>query len=234
MYAGNYRLNTYFRENRFALLDKEALARYEENIEKASEMTIPMWFESPRIRVMRVAIDGPLEVEWPPRSHKEIFGAEPYRSDRAEEVLHAFATRAWRRPVDREQVAPMVALVRSAESSGEPAEEAIKRGLAGVLCSPGFLYREEKGPQLDDHETASRLSYFLAVSQPDERLLQLAADHRLERPEVRRAEAERLLTAAATSDHFLDAFLDGWLALWKLGSMAPDRAKFRALSLIHI
>jgi hypothetical protein len=228
LYGGNYRLNHYFRENRFALLDKAALARYEDNVDRGGELSIPMWVEAPQIRLTQCVVDGPLEAEWPPRSHKEIFGAEPYRSDRAEEVLHAFATRAWRRPVGREQVAPMLALVRSAEASGVPPEEAIKQGLTGVLCSPCFLYREEKGPQLDDLEIASRLSYFLAVSQPDERLLQLAADHRLERPEVRRAEAERLLTATATSDRFLDAFLDGWLALWKLGSMAPDRGKFRA------
>jgi hypothetical protein len=74
---------------------------------------------------------------------------------------------------------------------------------------------------------AARLSYFLAVSQPDDRLRTLATAGRLGDPTVRRTEAERLL-AAPTSDRFIDAFLDGWLALWKLGSMAPDVAKFRA------
>jgi hypothetical protein len=225
--SGNYRINHYFHENRFALLDKEALARFEDNVERGGGFTIPMWVETPRIRVMQVAIEGPLEPEWPPRSHLAIFGAEPYRSDRAEEVLHAFATKAWRRPVDKKEIAPLVALVRSAEAAGEPAEAAITRGLTGVLCSPPFLYREEQGPRLNDHELAARLSYFLAVSQPDDRLRQLATEGRFTDPAVRRAEAERLLTSA-TSDRFIDAFLDGWLALWKLGSMAPDRAKFRA------
>jgi hypothetical protein len=224
---GNYRINHYFHENRFALLDKEALARFEDNVERGGGFTIPMWVETPRIRVMQVAIEGPLEPEWPPRSHRAIFGAEPYRSDRAEEVLHAFATKAWRRPVDKKEIAPLVALLRSAEAAGEPAEAAITRGLTGVLCSPPFLYREEQGPRLNDHELAARLSYFLAVSQPDDRLRQFATEGRLTDPAVRRAEAERLLTAT-TSDRFIDAFLDGWLALWKLGSMAPDRAKFRA------
>jgi hypothetical protein len=224
---GNYKLNHYFHENRFALLDKEALARFEENVDRGGSMTIPMWVETPRIRVMQVTIEGPLEPEWPPRSHRAIFGAEPYRSDRAEEVLHAFATKAWRRPVNREEVAPLVTLVRSAEAAGEPGEEAITQGLVGALCSPAFLYREEKGPRLDEYELATRLSYFLAVSQPDDELRQLAAEGRLADPAVRRAAAERLL-AATTSDRFIDAFLDGWLALWKLGSMAPDRAKFRA------
>lgn len=225
--GGNYRINHYVRENRFALLDKEALARFEDNVERGGDFTIPMWVEMPQIRVMQVAIEGPLEPEWPPRSHREIFGAEPYRSDRAEAVIHAFATRAWRRPVGREEIAPLVSVVRTAEAAGETAEAAIKRGLAGVLCSPGFLYREEQGPQLADHEIASRLSYFLAVSQPDERLRHLAESRRLTDPSVRRAEAERML-ATTTSDRFIDAFLDGWLALWKLGSMAPDRGKFRA------
>jgi hypothetical protein len=225
--GGNYRINHYSQENRFALLDTDALARFEDNVERGGGFTIPMWVEIPQIRVMQVAIEGPLEPEWPPRSHQAIFGGEPYRSDRAEEVLHAIATRAWRRPVDRDEVAPLVSLVQSAEAAGEPAEAAIKRGLAAVLCSPAFLYRAEQGPRLDDHELASRLSYFLAVSQPDDRLRQLAAAGRLKDPAVRRAEAERLL-AAPTRDRFIDAFLDGWLALWKLGSMAPDVAKFRA------
>jgi hypothetical protein len=224
---GNYRLNTYFKENRFALLDKESLDRYEQNVDRGGGMAIPMWVKTPRIRVTQVTIEGPLEGEWPPSSHRAIFGAEPYRSDRAEDVLHDFATKAWRRPVGREEVAPLVTLVRSAEAAGEPAEQAIKQGLAGVLCAPDFLYREEKGPRLDDYELATRLSYFLAVSQPDDRLLQLAAEGQLADPIARRAEAERLL-AATTSDRFIDAFLDGWLALWKLGSMAPDRGKFRA------
>jgi hypothetical protein len=225
---GNYRLNTYFYENRFALLDKDDLDRFETHvIDNARGMTIPMWVETPRIRVMQVAIEGPLEAEWPPRSHQAIFGGEPYRSDRAEEVLHAFATKAWRRPVDRDEVAPLVTLVRSAEAVGEPAEAAITRGLTGVLCAPAFLYREEKEPRLDEYELAARLSYFLAVSQPDDRLRTLATAGRLGDPTVRRTEAERLL-AAPTSDRFIDAFLDGWLALWKLGSMAPDVAKFRA------
>ena len=225
--GGNYRIHHYFRENRFAVLDKDALARYEDNVERGGGFTIPMWVEIPQIRVMQVAIEGPLEPDWPPRSHQAIFGADPYRSDRAEQVLHDFATRAWRRPVDRDEDAPLVALGRSAEAAGEPAEAAIKRGLAAVLCSPAFLYREEKGLQLNDHEIAARLSYFLAVSQPDDQLRQLAAAGRLPDPAVRRTEAERLL-AATTSDRFLDAFLDGWLALWKLGSMAPDVGKFRA------
>ena len=224
---GNYRLNHYFRENRFALLDKDALAHYEENVERGGSMTIPMWVETPRIRIMQVVIEGPQQPAWPPASHRAIFGAEPYTSDRADEVIHGFASRAWRRPVDRKEIEPLVGVVRAAEAAGEPAEEAIKRGLEAVLCSPAFLYREEAGPELDQHEIAARLSYFLAVTAPDDRLRRLADEGRLTDPAVRRAEAERLL-AADTCGRFISAFMDGWLALWKLGSMAPDRGRFRA------
>ncbi len=221
----NNRLFQYFRENRYTLLNKEQLARFEEDAARGDNSNTPMWFESPRILVSKIEMEGPHNDVWPPASHRVVFGDQPYRSGAAGEVLRNLATRAWRRPVTVEEVAPLVQLVKAGEKSGQLPEAAIQQGLKGILCSPEFLYREEKGATLSSYEIATRLSYFLWASMPDERLMQRAAKGELNRPEVLREEAARLLTDAR-SDAFTDEFLNGWLALRKLGTMAPDVNRF--------
>jgi hypothetical protein len=94
-----------------------------------------------------------------------------------------------------------------------------------VLCAPEFLYREERSSKLDGHEIASRLSYFLWSSLPDEKLMASAAAGDLATPEARRKEAERML-ADGRSYTFVREFLDGWLAMRKLGSMKPQGGGF--------
>ena len=96
------------------------------------------WFESPRIRVSKIEIEGPLNDNWPPESHRAIFGDEPYHSDRAADVLRRFATRAWRRPAGQEEVTPLVHLVSAAEAAGATPEAAIREGLKAILASPIF------------------------------------------------------------------------------------------------
>jgi len=218
----NYRVLNYFKDNKEELLDEEGLARVAE--EKGSN-NLFMWFESPRIRLHQIEVQGPLNETWPPKSHQSIFGPESYDSDRCEEVLLSFASRAWRRPAEVEEISPLAELVKSAEVKGLSAEEAIQEGLKAVLCSPEFIYREEEEAELEDHEIASRLSYFLWASMPDDSLLEKAGKGELSEPNALRAEAERLL-ADARSEAFVTEFLDGWLHMRKLGSMAPDVRKF--------
>lgn len=217
----NNRMSTYFRENKYTLLNKDQLARFEEDAVRGDNYNAPMWFESPRIRVSKIEIDGPLNEVWPPASHRAIFGERPYASAPASDVLQRFATRAWRRPAEAVEVAPIVQLVRTAEQHGKTPEVAILQGLEAILCSPEFLYREEKGDALSGSEVATRLSYFLWSSMPDEALQK----RDLTQPGAMRAEAERLL-ADPRADSFADEFLNGWLALRKLGTMAPDVNKF--------
>ncbi|HTU25960.1 MAG TPA: DUF1592 domain-containing protein, partial [Pirellulales bacterium] len=221
----NNRLHTYFMENQQLLLNADQIENLAKDRKYFGDWNVYTWFESPRIRVMKIEVDGPLNDSWPPESHRAIFGDEPYRSERAAEVLQHFATRAWRRPASAKEVAPIVRLVDDAERSGRSPEAAIQDGLTALLCSPEFLYREEAGPNLSAYEIASRLSYFLWATMPDERLLELAASGELNRPEVLRREAERLLDDPR-SDAFIDEFLNGWLAMRKLGTMAPDVHKF--------
>jgi len=222
----NNRLYQYFLDNKEALLTKEQLEIFEQDQKSGGgNANVYMWFESPRIRVSKIEVEGPKNDTWPPESHRLIFGSEPYRSEAAGDVLQKFATRAWRRPASASEVAPLVNLVRAVEAKGKTPEMAIQEGLKGVLCSPEFLYREEKADTLGSYEIASRLSYFLWSSMPDEELLKLAATGELNRPEARRRQAARMLEDAR-SEGFVEEFLDGWLGLRKLGAMAPDVRKF--------
>ncbi len=223
----NNRLLNYFLDNKETLLDEEGLKNLDVDMKKFGHWDVFNWFESPRIRVSKIEIEGPLNDNWPPESHRAIFGDEPYHSDRAADVLRRFATRAWRRPAGQEEVTPLVHLVSAAEAAGATPEAAIREGLKAILASPDFLYREERGESLSGHEIASRLSYFLWSSTPDDELQKLAESGDLNRPAVRRAQAERLL-ADRRSESFVDEFLAGWLAMRKLGTMAPDVHKFSA------
>jgi hypothetical protein len=230
--ASNNRITGFVKENKYTLLDKKQLAAYEE-ANLGGDWGHLIFFETPRIRLHQVEVKGPLHEQWPPASHRAIFGDTPYASAKAGEVLRAFAERAWRRPVAVADVEPILKLVQTAEKVatdvGAPPEQAaqsaITQGVRAVLCAPEFLYREEHASKLNDHEIASRLSYFLWSSLPDEKLMSRAAAGALARPEVRRKEAERML-ADGRSDTFVREFLDGWLAMRKLGSMKPQGGGF--------
>jgi len=224
----DHRLLLYMHGNQYTLLDKEQLAAFEA-ANLGDVWGHILFFETPRIRLHEVEAIGPINEQWPPPGHRAIFGDSPYTTADAGRVLRDFASRAWRRPVTAEEMAPIERLVSQAEERAiaagtappEAAQAAIKQGLRSVLTAPEFIYREERNPRLDGHEIATRLSYFLWSSLPDEVLRSHAASGDLARPEVRRAEAERML-ADPRSDTFVAEFLDGWLRMYKLGATAPD------------
>ena len=228
----NFRVNAFVLDNKYTLLDKKQLAAFEASDQSGLGARL-MFFETPRIRLHKAEVKGPLNEQWPPASHRAVFGDTPYAPVKAGEVLRSFAERAWRRPVSLAEVDPILRLVRTAEKAaaeaGAPqvqaAESAIAQGVRAVLCAPEFLYREERLPQLDGPEIASRLSYFLWSSLPDAQLMSRAAAGDLARPDARRKEVERML-ADARSDTFVSEFLDGWLAMRKLGSMKPQGGGF--------
>jgi len=229
---GNFRITGFVKDNKHTLLDKRQLAAFEE-ADLGGDGGLLIFFETPRIRLHKAEVKGPLNEQWPPPSHRAIFGDTPYASANAGELLRTFAERAWRRPVTHADVEPILKLVRASENAAtnagipqpEAAQSAITQGVKAVLCAPEFLYREERGQRLDGHEIASRFSYFLWSSLPDDELTARASAGDLTRPEVRLKEAERLL-ADARSDTFVREFLDGWLAMRKLGSMKPQGGGF--------
>jgi hypothetical protein len=137
----------------------------------------------------------------------------------AERFLRAFMGRAYRRPPLEAEVQRYLAIIQKRLQSGFT--EAMIAGYTAVLCSPGFLYLEEKPGPLDSWALASRLSFFLWNAPPDEQLRELAAKGLLVRPAVLHAQTQRLLDDPR-SRHFNDAFLDYWLDLRKLNETTPD------------
>lgn len=197
-------------------------------------------YEGPGLAVEWVEVEGPLFDGWPPESHRRIFGDLPqepasYRDWRnqvevvskepladARRVLRNFARRAFRRAVTDQDIDPLVALVERKLGDGYSFEQAVRVGLEGAMLSPEFLFLRERPGPLDDFALASRLSYFLWSTMPDEELLTLAEQHKLRQPEVLRAQVERLLASPKTSA-FTENFIGQWLALRNIDFTEPDR-----------
>lgn len=189
-------------------------------------------YEGPRVRVYAMTLEGPLYDEWPPAGHRNVIGpdTDPRKLDVAA-TLTAFAGKAFRRPVGQREVSHYIDYVRKQMASGVPKREAIKQGLAAILTSPRFLYLDEgdpaKGGSLDDFQLASRLSYALWSSMPDDRLMQLAGSGKLSGEARFEAELGRLLDDPR-SFAFVEHFADAWLQLYKIGSMPPGSKQFPA------
>ncbi len=184
----------------------------------------------PTLIIDSVEWDGPILDSWPTAAHRRIFfGGESATKDPAyaREILARFAQRAWRRPVTANEVERLLKPVETALALGDSFEESVKQGLIAVLCAKSFLYLEEGrstsgGSDLTDWELASRLSYFLWSSMPDERLLNLARQSKLREPATLLAEVRRMLTDAKAAA-FAKSFPRQWLQLRKVGMFAPDR-----------
>src|SRR5262249_30050972 len=130
------------------------------------------------------------------------------------------------RSVKSEELDRLIQVIDERQKSGRTPLDAYSDGLKAVICSPGFLYLDESAAgKLSQHALASRLSYFLWSSMPDEELLAAAETGKLMQPKAVAAQVERMLKDPRSAA-FLDGFLDSWLTLRDLGSMPPDRAKF--------
>jgi hypothetical protein len=139
----------------------------------------------------------------------------------ANRLMRGFLARAYRRPVAEGDVQRFLALVADRRAAGLSFAEAMLAGYTAVLASPGFVFLDERPGRLDDHALATRLSLFLWNSVPDEALRSRAERGQLQRPEVLRAEAERMLSDPK-SRRFVEAFLDYWLDLRKMEDSTPS------------
>lgn len=155
----------------------------------------------------------------------------------AKSILAGFARRAWRRPVTPEEVDRLVGFVALAKRHGEGPEEGVKLALRSVLVSPHFLFRAEKDPEpgsttphrISDVELASRLSYFLWSSMPDEALLSAAEAGKLSRPEELEAQVRRML-ADPKANALVENFAGQWLYTRALDSAEPDATLYGAFN----
>lgn len=139
----------------------------------------------------------------------------------AERLMRAFLKRAYRRPVAEPDVRLFLSLVDERQKAGLSFTEAMIAAYTAVLASPKFVYLNEQPGRLDDYALATRLSLFLWNSVPDETLRARAARGELARPDILRAETERLLNDPK-SNRFVEAFLDYWLDLRKIEDSTPS------------
>ena len=171
-------------------------------------------------------------------SHKRIFicGHAPgqHKPECARMIVAELARRAYRRPATGAEVNGIASFVNMAQQNGDSFEQGIRVALEAILVSPHFLFRIEndrdpnnpaQSHRLDDYELASRLSYFLWSSMPDEQLMRLAGERKLRRPEVVSDEVRRMLLDPK-STALVDNFAGQWLELRNLDSWKPDPDRF--------
>ncbi len=138
-------------------------------------------------------------------------------------ILSSLATRAFRRPVSEEEVEPLNAIASAARTRGGSFEEGISVGLTAILVSPKFLFRVDG--EAGAFGLASRLSYFLWSSMPDQQLMRLARQGTLAKPDVLDGQVRRML-ADPKSSALVDNFVGQWLETRRLEDLQPDRDRF--------
>ncbi len=185
-------------------------------------------YKGPGIAIQSVDIEGPIIETWPPIGYQHLLGeidlAKGTLAD-AEKALRWLAPRAFRRPIVEEDVQPYLALVKDALDEQKPFEEALRTGLKGLLCAPDFLFLKEVGQtpsQISAYALASRLSYFLWSSVPDDALLSAAFQGKLSKPAEIQAQVERML-ADAKAERFIENFTGQWLGLRNIEFTTPDK-----------
>lgn len=191
--------------------------------------------DMPRLLVASVEFEGPYYDSWPPVSHRNIVLDSPLKDDReahAREILRVFATRALRGPVSDAELAALHDVWRSSFQKHGNFLESIKDALLVVLTSPRFLFLIEASAtpaaeDLDPHELASKLSYFLWNSPPDQQLLDLAASHAL--VDSLDAEIDRMI-GDPRFGRFVDEFAAQWLSLDKFDVVAIDAERYPRLT----
>ena len=192
-----------------------------------------------------IEIEGPLD-EFPSPGYRRLFGDVPLVStnprdpnmvrvssenprEDAERLIRNVLPIIFRRPVEDSLAAYFVGIAHDQLDEGDSFVEAMVGAYTAVFCSPHFLYLNEllqdghgaKRTARDDYAVASRLSYFLWSSAPDEELLNLAAEGTLRRPEVLHAQVERMLKDPK-SQRFTQNFAGQWLDLRNINETSPD------------
>ena len=198
-------------------------------------------YRHPRIQpaIYSITIIGPYAPKGPgdSPSRRRIFVSRPTSAGEeersAKRILAALTRRAYRRPVTDEDLQGPLDLYRKARAEGD-FDAGIEMALSGVLVSPEFLFRVEEDPagtppntvyRVSDLQLASRLSFFLWSSIPDDELLDVAASGKLHEPAALERQVRRLL-ADDRSRALVNNFASQWLRLRNLASITPDMRLF--------
>jgi hypothetical protein len=191
-----------------------------------------------RLAIDYIEVVGPYygETEIRPASYSRVFSCEHVRGAHdlpcARAALSRLTRLAWRRPVQDREVTALMRFVEAAHAGGDGIEEGVRLAIQAILVSPNFLFRIERDApaqsaprRLTDLEFATRLSYFLWSSTPDDELLWLAEAGKLRQPEVLKAQLERL-QRNPRSVALVENFGGQWLHLRNLESVKPDPDRF--------
>lgn len=177
-------------------------------------------YQGPRMRIHQLQIAGP---EPGDSSRKDLL------ADKHPRLLRTFLFHAFRRPPLESEVARYQKFYQSRRATGESQESAFLTTCKAILCSPNFIYVETP-PDADSSDNgafrlASRLSYFLWSSMPDDELLEAAASGELNDPQTLLAQTRRMLQDPR-AEALIVNFTNSWLHLNELGAMPPDPQKF--------
>jgi len=182
-----------------------------------------------------VTFVGPYPAKVEKASRKKILICDPASGQVCvEKIVANLAHHAYRRPATKAEVASLMKFVAMAKASGQSTEQGIQLALEAMLVSPEFLFRMERDPnpadpekvhRVSDVELATRLSYFLWSSMPDDELLGLAETGKLHDQAVLDAQVKRMMTDKKAAA-FADNFAGQWLEIRNLDSIKPDPQKF--------
>jgi len=210
-------------------------ATYEENRLESSK--VRAWADP---AVASIAVTGPFDVEGPgdTPSRERIFvcypGSPAEEAPCARKILMTLARAAYRRPVSDKDVEPLLSLYEAGRADNNTFESGIQMALEGLLVSTEFLFRIERDPAnvppdtpypVSDLELASRLSFFLWSSIPDEELLSIAEQGKLRQPAILEQQVRRMLKDRR-SRALVDNFAGQWLFLRNVRSVSPNRDVF--------
>ena len=209
------------RVNRMANIEKVGLAMV--TPEKGASST--------RLQIRHLWSEGPLDTR--PATQLKILACSPSisKAEQTREVLSRLLRHGYRRPPSQQEIERMANFVESIQNSGQKWEAAIQQAIKAMLCSPKFLFRLElddhpKSPvprPVDEFHLASRLSYFLWSTMPDEELLNLAENNQL--TSNLESQVKRMLANPKVLE-LVRNFGFQWLQIQRLMTMAPDLNQF--------
>jgi len=193
------------------------------------------------VRIRQVTVEGPLETTWPPERTQKLFPGLEWKynvvgalmgrafypkltrskSEHLRTIVSAFAEKAFCRKVNDDEIGKLVSLAKPSLEAGRDFVECVRIPLRAILVSPELLFQKGPAGKLDDIALASRLSYFLWRSPPDQELQQIAHAGQLSDRETLSAEVDRMLDHPKC-DRFVHEFLGQWLELNRIDATTPD------------
>jgi hypothetical protein len=224
-------------------LDGKRVGRFEVNPPSAIELGTPTTVTPGAPWLRRVEVDGPYNASGPGQteSRARIFTCTPTAPRQeaacAQRILAATVRRAFRRDVAARDVQPFMAIYTKARAKSD-FEGSVQQALQAVLVSPAFLFRIERDPDrvkagqnyaVDNYELATRLSFFLWSSIPDDKLLDVAKSGRLTNPATLESETRRML-ADPKAKALVDNFGFQLLGLQDLEAFEPDKRVYPTFS----